>query len=263
MAKCIDCGGKCSRAAKRCMGCSVAYRKTEEYRRRQKESTQQRWQDDSFRETHSRAMSKPSVRDKISKAACRQWSNPETRKVIELAIAESLEGRTDSIKAYWASEENRQAHSERMNNPETRRLLSQAAQRQWEDEEYSLAFSNRIKERWSNGAYDNRSGPSHVSNLETKVIDAIEALGYTCIRQYRPDGCSFVFDAYMPEIDTLVEVDGTFWHHSEWAKEKGQPERDRRKDEWAKEHGLDMHRIPESLFERMSIENYVKGWRST
>jgi len=220
------------------------------------------WQDKDYQEKHSAVMASPKVRRKISQAALQQWRNPETRATIMAAIEESRDKSIAGAKEYWKDPKNRKRRSEIMGSPEVREKLSLAAQNQWEDEQYREQFSEMMKEHWRSGTFDNRTGPSHVSNLETEVIDEIERTGYTCIRQYRPEGCSFVFDAYIPEINTVIEVDGMFWHHSEWAKEKGQPERDRRKDKWARDHGLDMHRIPESLFEEMTIREYIEGWRN-
>lgn len=84
------------------------------------------------------------------------------------------------------------------------------------------------------------------TGLETKVLVAIEELGLEYIDEYRPKGTRSVFDFYIPSLNVLIEADGDFWHHSEWAKEQGAHKTDARKTKWAKKNGYKLIRLRES-----------------
>ena len=105
--------------------------------------------------------------------------------------------------------------------------------------------SEALKAAWARGAYDNRGCPSP-TGIELELFAALDICSIKHEPQYRPEGYSLVFDEYVPEANLLIEADGDFWHHSEWAAKHGIPERDAKKDTWAKDNGYRLLRISES-----------------
>jgi hypothetical protein len=53
----------------------------------------------------------------------------------------------------------------------------------------------------------------------------------------------FELDIYVPSLEKAIEFDGDHWHHSEWAKARGVPERDARKDAQCLEAGIELLRV--------------------
>jgi len=125
----------------------------------------------------------------------------------------------------------------------------------WSKEETREKFSESMKKAWARGAFDGveHGGCNNPSNLELAVLQALIDLGVEAVGQYRPNGCRFIYDIYLPEHQTLVEVDGEFWHYSEWAAEKGVPEHDAEKDEWALDNGFNIARLPENVLDAAGI----------
>jgi len=58
-------------------------------------------------------------------------------------------------------------------------------------------------------------GIHNVSELETKIICIINDLGVTCKQSYMPKEINYIYDGYIPEFKTLIEVDGKYWHSEE------------------------------------------------
>ena len=77
-----------------------------------------------------------------------------------------------------------------------------------------------------------------VSAADRFAYSVLDDLGHEYVQQFSPEGCSFWFDIYFPEIKLLVELDNAYWHGRE-----GAVDRDSRKDAWAEEHGFDLVRL--------------------
>ena len=86
---------------------------------------------------------------------------------------------------------------------------------------------------WKRGAYDGRSMVVSPTGIEIAVSEALDALSVEHIFQHRPDGCTFVFDEFVPP-DLLVEVNGDYWHGPAWPENQA---RDVQKKRWALENG--------------------------
>lgn len=96
------------------------------------------------------------------------------------------------------------------------------------------------------------------TSLEVKVATALHDLGINFIDQYRPKGTRQIFDFYLPDFNLFIEADGNFWHYSEWAKENGQVERDKKKNRWAKRKGFNLIRLKESDVNEIGALNLLK-----
>jgi len=85
---------------------------------------------------------------------------------------------------------------------------------------------------WERGAYDGRSMVISPTGIEIAVSEALDALRITHVAQHRPDGCTFVYDEFVPP-DILVEVNGDYWHGPDWPENQA---RDAQKELWALEN---------------------------
>lgn len=79
------------------------------------------------------------------------------------------------------------------------------------------------------------------SQPELNLMTALGKLGVKFIPQYRIE--NYPYDIYLPDYKLLIEYDGWFWHRSDWAIEKGSPERDAIKDRLADREGFKLVRL--------------------
>jgi len=95
------------------------------------------------------------------------------------------------------------------------------------------------------------------SSLEILVQVALDNLGITYIQQYIPEGYYRVYDLYLPDYNLLIEVDGYFWHASEWALANGQDIIDVEKDTFAIDNGYGIIRFSEKDLMDFGAETLV------
>lgn len=232
---------------------------SEKYRHLRSEIAQELWQDPDYRRKHAEAMRElykdPDFLQKMSEASKRVWGDPEYRAKM-CRIAQEC----------WDDENYRQKHADAMRDPEVRkkisesqketwsdpeyrRLQSRLRREQWLDPEYRQHGSEVVKQLWRDGIYD--GFPQSPTQPEQALMAALDFMGIDYEFQHRPDGYSKPYDFYVPEANLLIEYDGWFWHHSEWAIEKGAEDRDREKDEYAEEHGYELLRVTERRMEKL------------
>ncbi len=164
---------------------------------------------------------------------------------------------SEASKASWArgdhdSEETRQKKSDVMkaahargdwDSEETRQKMSEGqkaahARGVWDSEETRQKRSDAVKAAHARGDFD---GVIQSPNrIEIAIALALDKLGIMHVGQYRPEGCRFVYDEYLLALGVLLEVNGDYWHTL-----PGRPERDARKETWAREHGF----IPMTIWE--------------
>jgi len=58
-------------------------------------------------------------------------------------------------------------------------------------------------------------GIYNVSKLEFKIIQLINEMGIPCKPSYMPKEINYIYDGYIPQFKTLIEVDGKYWHSEE------------------------------------------------
>ena len=84
------------------------------------------------------------------------------------------------------------------------------------------------------------------SKLETQLLEFVQ--------QFCPDARkgkkllknkNFELDVYIPSLHKAIEFDGEYWHHSEWAIQKGKPQRDQRKNQQCADAGIQLLRVRE------------------
>lgn len=88
--------------------------------------------------------------------------------------------------------------------------------------------------------YSSRDINHKFTDIEKKIYDALDDLHILHWPQYKPMGCRFVYDEFLPP-NVLLEIDGTYWHSLEKMKK-----RDIRKTAWAIANGYYLKRISET-----------------
>jgi len=194
-----------------------------------------------------RVWRKPGVKEGYIKKRKQWWADdPDGKK--QQAASERLKARWENP-VYRSREEERlrQWREERQGKPiseETSLRISEGLKKAWADgkfgnrdysEESKRKKSESIKKLWEEGHYDEMLANigRDPTDLELDLAYILDCLELEHISQHRPDGCSYIYDEYVPGFNLLIEADGEHWHYSEWAKNQGVPEKDARKDQWA------------------------------
>jgi len=226
---CIDCGKqvvagpRCYSCAAKKRGCNLTPEQIKANSARMKEL----WQDPEWRSEQiakrKEYYATPKGKRQLVEKVEKAWSNPASRKKLMKARRES-----------WTPER-RQAKSEWM--------------------------SQEMRRRWREGVYDGVF--HHVSKLEMRVAKGLKKMGIRYEQQFQPDDCHYIYDFYLPEYNMLLEVNGTYWHYSEQAVEKGVPEKDAEKMQWALDHGYDFETFLEEMVNGIGAADFVRQWRTT
>jgi len=132
----------------------------------------------------------------------------------------------------------------RTHTPEARAKIRAANLRQFSDpkarERHAILTCKQIAE--------GRTGKSY-NGLETRVAAMFDEQGVNYVQQYRVG--RYLFDFYLPDTNTLVEVHGTFWHadprfydHNNLSKtQRRNVENDKRKAQRAERDGYKLRII--------------------
>lgn len=112
------------------------------------------------------------------------------------------------------------------------------------------ALSETTKAAWERGDYDGKFFSP--TSIEIAIADSLNALSIAHEGQYRPEGCSFVFDEFIPSC-ILIEVQGDYWH-----SRLDNQERDVRKAQWAQDHGYTLITIWEHEIKEHGAEPLIR-----
>lgn len=93
----------------------------------------------------------------------------------------------------------------RTHTPEAKEKIRQANRRQFSTEEARQRHAGLVADQIAAG----RTGKTH-NRLEQKFAAILDCMGIVYQQQYRLSRYSY--DFYIPSINALVEVHGTFWH---------------------------------------------------
>jgi len=192
-------------------------------------------------------------------SAKRKWSMPGFRDRVVMAqvgtkhSAERRAANSERMKRMWASG--------RLGGAVFRAKLSANMRRMWRDGVLSRTLSaerrhairEQTKQMWADGMFDRRC-LARPTVLERVLAVALDQMGLDHEPQYRPGGSRYVYDEYVPSRNMLIEADGEFWHHSEWAVRHGRPDVDARKERWATENSYMFVRLRESEVEENGME---------
>lgn len=232
---CVDCGEPIKRRPTRCRSCATKYNWARpEYRKKVVEAIRSTWTDER-REERSQLMSEVS-------------SRPETRRK-----------KSVNTKAAWKRGV--------FDTERWKKLHSKASKAAWargcfanrDTKEYRERQSKVKKEAWARGDMDGVFRNNRPSKLERDMASALNSLGIKYEQEYRIDGAPYYFDFHLPRWGALLEIDGEFYHHSEWAKEHSNPRRDAEKDKLAAEHGYPLLRIRGASMRRHGAETIAES----
>jgi very-short-patch-repair endonuclease len=219
---CLDCNKLIDYRWKRCLACFKLYRHNS-----------------------------PEFAQQKSDAARKQWATNTDYRLLMTAKKEhkcldcggvvsrqATRCKSCSIKDRWTHAEYRQHRHELIKKQWTdinyRKLMLAALLKQWDNPDSKMRIS--LYKRW------------HLfkpSSLELKFKTYLDAADIVYVQQYKPQGYNRVYDFMLPDYDTLIEIDGMFWHYSDYAIRKGSADVDAEKEEWAIAHGFDLVHIPE------------------
>lgn len=104
-------------------------------------------------------------------------------------------------------------------------------------------------------------GIYNTSKLETKIIKMINELGVECKQSYMPREINYIFDAYLPEHRTLIEVDGKYWHGKEMQEKNGVKDSEKKKTALARAAEYRLIRFKEEKLPKdvSKLTTYIKG----
>ena len=267
---CVDCGAEIRHRSTRCCSCANKKRWADgvfdnnEYRRKQAEGTQRRWDRGDMDGIHD----------------SEEWRRKQS-KAQQAAHArgcygeEWLQKKSQAMKATYErgelfTKEHRQKLAERarerwksgsLGNEEWRRKNSEATKRQWErgdfdgahNEEWRRKVSEALSAAWERGAYDGVF--QSPTSIELQVAAALDIVGVEHTPQYRPEGYSRIFDEFIAP-NTLIEVQGDYWHGDKCPDNQ---ERDVEKVQWAEEHGFKLLIIWEHEIEERGAWAIIAG----
>jgi very-short-patch-repair endonuclease len=116
--------------------------------------------------------------------------------------------------------------------------------------------SQTTKDKMSETAIDNilKTGKVKRSNLEYKFEGILDILGYQYQHSYYVQSIKKIYDFYLPDYNTFIEIDGDFWHCNpdtkfaipECKSQELNLINDRFKNEWAINNGYKIIRIWEN-----------------
>ena len=116
--------------------------------------------------------------------------------------------------------------------------------------------SQQTKYKMSETAINNilKKGKVKRSNLEYKFEGILDMLGYQYQHSYYVPDIKKIYDFYLPDYNTFIEIDGDFWHCNpdtkfaipEYKSQKLNLINDQFKNEWAANNGYKIFRIWEN-----------------
>lgn len=228
---CADCGKPISRGAERCRFCAPKAR-AQGYRRPPSRCIDCGKPIRKYRPTRCNSCSA------IHRSANPEYIQKLSKRAKERATPDYRHKQAEAAKKRWT-------------DPEFRRRCSNAIKAALQKPEIKHKQSEGVIAAWKRGVYDGAF--PNPSKLELNVLAALGSCSLNCISQYRPADCEFIYDIYLPDNATLIEVDGTYWHSL-----PKRIEQDAKKDTWAKAHGFTIIRISEEDIKKYGINKAVQ-----
>jgi very-short-patch-repair endonuclease len=127
--------------------------------------------------------------------------------------------------------------------------------------------SQATKDKMSNTAIENiiKTDRNHTSKLEKTFANILDLLDIKYVTFFYAKEIKAFYDFYLPESNTIIEVDGDFWHCNptkfplpKYESQKKNLIRDKEKEQWAKDNGYKLLRFWED-----DINNNIKSVKQT
>lgn len=263
--QCIDCGKEICNRSTRCNPCTAkVHWESKEFRLKQSRGVKADWaregqrlkHSEGLKAAHARGVFGETWRAKQSKARKECWARGDYDGVHH--TEKCRQKHSESAKAAWARGDydgGEWGHSQSKaqkaawargdwSSEETKLRKSKSAKAahargDYDSEQYRLKKSEAAKAAWERGAYN---GAFHSpTRPEIDLVAALDELGIKHIPQYRIK--NYIYDAYLPDYNILIEYDGWMWHYSQRAIEQGRGKKDATKGGLAKDAGLGLIRL--------------------
>lgn len=127
--------------------------------------------------------------------------------------------------------------------------------------------SQFTKDKMSNTAIENiiKTDRNHTSKLEKTFANILDLLDIKYTTFFYAKEIKAFYDFYLPESNTIIEVDGDFWHCNpikfplpKYESQKKNLIRDKEKEQWVKDKGYKLLRFWED-----DINNNIKSVKQT
>ena len=127
--------------------------------------------------------------------------------------------------------------------------------------------SQATKDKMSNTAIENiiKTDRNHTSKLEKTFANILDLLDIKYVTFFYAKEIKAFYDFYLPESNTIIEVDGDFWHCNptkfplpKYESQKKNLIRDKEKEQWVKDNGYKLLRFWED-----DINNNIKSIKQT
>ena len=261
---CLDCGDEISRKAKRCLSCSSVAAARDRYGPPiipvcSGCDTQVSRKGYLCRScSRKRVCARPGQRKKMSNTTTALYRDrPELKEAISASVKKRWEEDDEyrnavsgALKRHFSNQKNRERLSRSVKLAHARGAYEGI----YSDPERNRKLSEVNKAARKRGAYDHIMQPT---KLCKRIGSELRHLNFCFEYEYRI-GYRY-FDIYIPELDLLIEVDGEFWHYSDYARAKGIPDKDEKKTRLALGNGYKFHRIRETDMNRLGSSAVVSN----
>jgi len=228
------CGHKCAK---------ILDSKNPEYRKRISDATKMAMAREDVRRNLMEAVSRPKSEEtikKLSNAAKQRYINDPTLKN-RIYTKERNKKISDFKFQFWK------------NNPEEKKRVGNIW-KLWKERDEN-GWRKHLMEASKKG-FEKIFSPRGDTSLEIKLYEMLKMEGIKFEKKYEVSGK--IFDAYLPDHMTLIEIDGEFWHKPlKECKYKFQIEsfyNDRLKEKIAKNNGFKLLRIKEKSIPKTITE---------
>lgn len=205
------------------------------YRKKISITTQMAMQRDDVKQNHLLAVSKPKsddTRKKLSYAAKQKFVNDPSLKTKIYTEKRNTKISKSKIE-FWK------------HNPDAKRRVGNIW-RLWKERDEVGWRKHLLKA--SRKGFEKIFAPLGDTKLETRLYSMLENENIKYVKKY--ELCGKIYDAYLPDYNVIIEIDGEFWHRSslEECQYQFQIEsyhNDKLKEEIAKNNGIRLLRIKE------------------
>lgn len=165
--------------------------KDETYRNAQKESHENQWDNNDFRNKHSTAVKKAMQHIDINTILTERYKDQRIKQKIQ-----------DSSRKLWNNTEFRLRHLRSMNTDKVKKIIGAKARSQWRTTRYRDLMANYRSQQ-----------TGKISSIQQMLYDLLDDLNITYYKVGLNTQIGYYhFDCLIPNINLLIECHGDYWH---------------------------------------------------